>query len=332
LLPVPLIAGNICSGLLLCYSSRAWHCSDDDELMLSTIAMQAALAVQRLQSLEEDLQEQKGLIRAFVHDLCEGNADSEELLHRRAYSLGYALSKPHVVALIEFSDIEKPGEHKEARPIEESLALYEDLSSQVGHLLQEQYPGSLVATRNDLLVCLLALDGMRGIEQLRTWCNNLVEQMKDEQSARMYVGIGNPCQTVREYRRGYAEAQESLEVGRAIHSQGGCSHFNALGAYRYLYAFAHADTLRDQYQEQIAIIVEYDRRKKTNLLDTLESYLECGGNIAKTSNHLDVHRNTLLQRLDRIQKLCALDMEHLQVRFPLLLALKVHRLRTHHMA
>ncbi len=332
LLPIPLIAGNSCCGLLLCYSSRVWHCSKDDELMLSTIAAQVALAIQQIQSLEEDLQEQKNLIRAFVHDLCEGNEDGEESLRRRAYSLGYDLSKPHVVALIEFADIEGPGEHKEARPIEESLALYEDLSSLVGHLLQEQYPGSLVAMHNDQLVCLLSLDGRQDTEQLRTWCNNLAGQTRREHSARMYIGVGNPCQNVCEYHRGYAEARESLDVGRALHSQGGCSQFNGLGAYRYLYTFAHADTLRDQYQEQISSIVEYDRRKRTNLLDTLEIYLECGGNIAKTSNHLDVHRNTLLQRLDRIQKLCSLDLEHVQVRFPLLLALKVHRLRTHHTA
>ncbi len=329
LLPIPLIAGNICSGLLLCYSSKTWHCSKDDELMLSTIAAQVALAIQQIQSLEEDLQEQKGLIRAFVHDLCEGNEDGEESLRRRAYSLGYDLSKPHVVALIEFADIEMPGEHTKARPIEESLALYEALSSRVGHVLQEQYPGSLVALHNDQLVCLLSLDGRQDTEQLRIWCHNLAGQTRREYSARMYIGIGNRCQNVGEYHRGYAEARESLDVGRALHSQGGCSQFNGLGAYRYLYAFAHVDTLRDQYQEQIATIVEYDRRKQTNLLDTLEMYLECGGNIARTTNRLDVHRNTLLQRLDRIQKLCVFDLEHLRVRFPLLLALKVHRLRTH---
>jgi hypothetical protein len=165
LLPIPLIAGNTCPGLLLCYSSRTWHCSDEDELMLCTIATQTALAVQHRLCIEEDLQEHKGLVRAFVYDLCEGNADYEELLRRRAYSLGYDLTKPHVVALVEFADIEKPGEHKEMRPIEESLALYEDLSSQVGRLLQEQYPGSLVATRNDLLICLLSLDGEQDTEQ-----------------------------------------------------------------------------------------------------------------------------------------------------------------------
>jgi sugar diacid utilization regulator len=331
LLPIPLIAGNTCLGLLLCYSSSVWHSHSDDELMLCTIAAQTALAIQHRQCVEENQQEQKGLVRAFVHDLCEGTIDSEELLRRRAYFLGYDLTEPHAVALVEFSELEKSGEYKEIPPIEERLALYENGRGQVKRLLQEQYPGSLVDERNDLLVCLLSLDGKQSAEQMHTWCRNLVTRMKLEQQAHLYVGIGNPCQNVYEYRRGFAEAHKSLEVGRDIHCDGGCSHFNTLGAYRYLHTFAHTDTLRDQYQEQIALIVEYDQRKRTNLLDTLEVYLECGGNVAKTSNHLDVHRNTLLQRLDRIQKLCALDLEHLQNRFPLLVALKVHRLRTHHM-
>lgn len=341
LLPIPLIAGNTWLGLLLCYSSRAWHSRSEDELMLCTIAAQAALAIQHRQCVEANQQEQKGLVRAFVHDLCEGIIDNEELLRRRAYFLGFDLAQPHVIALIEFAygrsnhTNDSPSvEHKELSSIEEHFSLTEDLLSRVRRLLQEQFPGSLVDERNDLLACLLPVDGEQSAEQVYAWCHDLVMQMKHEgqaHPAHLYIGIGNPCQGVREYRRGYAEARESLEVGRDIHCEGGCSHFNMLGAYRYLYTFAHTDTLRDRYQEQIAAIVAYDRRKKTNLLDTLDVYLECGGNIAKTSHYLDVHRNTLLQRLDRIQKLCALDLEHLQIRFPLLIALKVHRLRTHHM-
>lgn len=95
-----------------------------------------------------------------------------------------------------------------------------------------------------------------------------------------------------------------------------------------IYHFASQNPLCDQYQDQIASIVEYDRRKKTNLLDTLETYLECGSNVAKTSIKLELHRNTLLQRLERLQKLSALDVEHGQSRLALLLAIKVHKLRS----
>jgi sugar diacid utilization regulator len=331
LLPIPLLAGNTCLGLLLCYSSKTWRSRGDDELLLSTIATQTALAIQHQQFVDESQLEQQSLIRAFVHELCEGGRESEEHVRRRAYFLGYNLTKPHAVALIEFSDMEEEGENKETPPIEERLAFYEDLSGQVRRLLLEHYPGSLIEERNDLLVCLLSLDGEQSAEQVYAWCRNLVIRMRQEQRVHLYIGLGNPCQTLPEYQRGFAEARESLDVGRDIYNDGGCSHFNTLGAYRYLHAFAHNDKLPDQYQEQIETVAAYDQRKRTNLLDTLEVYLECGGNIAKTSTQLDVHRNTLLQRLDRIQKLSILNLENLHVRFPLLVALKVHRLRTHHL-
>jgi len=51
------------------------------------------------------------------------------------------------------------------------------------------------------------------------------------------------------------------------------------------------DDLRDMYQDQMARIANYDSRKGTDLLDTLETYLECAGNLTKTSNRLFVHRN-----------------------------------------
>ena len=152
--------------------------------------------------------------------------------------------------------------------------------------------------------------------------------MRKEHHIQLTAGLGNLCHTVGDSRRGYAEANEALDVGRCLHRNGGYTHFNSLGAYRYIYKFAHMDTLHDQYQDQIDLIVDYDRRKKANLLDTLETYLECGGNVAKTSSHLDIHRNTLLQRLEWLQKLCNLDLEQCQHRLPLLVALKIHKLRT----
>jgi DNA-binding PucR family transcriptional regulator len=96
---------------------------------------------------------------------------------------------------------------------------------------------------------------------------------------------------------------------------------NELGVFCYIHKFAQTDALCDLYLGQVAIVIEYDQRKKANLLDTLEMYLACGGNMAKTSSPLDVHRNTLLQRIDRLQKLCVLDPELVSNSFPLLIAI-----------
>ena len=328
LLPVPLCIGGECIGLLNCYASKSTRYNDEDGLMLTTIATQAALAIRHLQGVDEDTLAQKRLVKALVTDLCCGAADGEDALRRRARIPGFDLSKAHTVTLLELSEGTTLQERDALLSKEERLSLHSSVVKQIKHYLEGRYPGSLLDERDNQLICLLNLDKNTSFEQLHACLDELERRVRDEYAIALTAGIGNLCHAVGDYRRSYAEACAALEVGQCLQREHGCTHFNELGAYRYIYKFAQTDTLSDQYQKQIALIVDYDRRKKTNLLETLEIYLECGGNVAKTSSLLDVHRNTLLQRLERLQKLCDLDLEQCQHRLPLLIALKVHKLRT----
>jgi DNA-binding PucR family transcriptional regulator len=126
----------------------------------------------------------------------------------------------------------------------------------------------------------------------------------------------------------FAEATEALQMGQSLNTDGGVTHFNDLGVYRYLYKIARIDDLRDMYQDQVAHIATYDRRKGADLLDTLETYLECAGNLTKTSNRLFVHRNTLIQRLERLQSLCEIDLQERSNCLTLQVAIKRYKLRS----
>jgi len=328
LLPVPLCLGSECLGLLNCYSSTIAHYGAEDELMLTTIATQAALAIKHLQGSDEDALAQKRLLKTLINDLCAGAPDGEEALRRRARIPGFDLSKPHAVTLLELSEDATLQERDTLHSKEERLLIYNAVVREIRQQLEGRYPGSLIDERDNQLICLLNLDKNPAFDQLRVCLDELEQRVRNEHHILLAAGIGSLCHAVGDYQRSYAEAREALEVGQCLYQDGGCAHFNELGAYRYIYKFAQTDTLHDQYQKQIDLIVEYDRRKRTNLLETLEIYLECGGNVAKTSGQLDVHRNTLLQRLERLQKLCDLDLEQCQHRLPLLIALKVYRLRT----
>lgn len=334
LIPIPLIAGTEYIGLMNCYSSKTCLYGNEDQLLLCTIANQMALAIKHRQYIDEDVLAHKTLVNAFVSDLLSGQSGNEEALFRQACFLGFDLARSHILMLLELSHSEElPAPQQQARSLngivsrEDRLLLYESTIQQVQQYIQEAYPGSLVDERDNLLVCLLCQNDDCQIDQLTTWIDQLIQRVCHERHIHLYAGIGNPCQAMSDYQRGYAEANEALELGKLLLQENGCSHFNALGAYRYIYRFAHADMLSDQYQDQVSAIVEYDQRKKTNLLDTLEMYLECGGHIAKASSHIDIHRNTLLQRLERLQKLCTIDLEALHHRLPLLIAIKIYRLR-----
>jgi len=187
----------------------------------------------------------------------------------------------------------------------------------------------LIDEREAGLCCLLPFEIIPGVAQLNGQLEPLIQMIWEECAIYMSVGIGTCCQEIVDYPRSYVEAREAVQIGACFKAELRCTHFTELGAYRYVYPFVQTQSISDQYQDAIMVVLKYDQRKKTNLLDTLEAYLECGGNIARTACLLDVHRNTLLQRLSRIQKLCPLDLEHMPDRLPLLMALKIYRLRAH---
>lgn len=331
LLPIPLIVGGEVLGLINCYANNALFCNPDEQLVLLTIANQAALAIRHRMYVAEDTSTHKTRVKTLLDDLFSNELVAEEALCRRAHVLGCDLARPHVVAVVELAEFEstpsRSGQFDLFTPEERQL-FYEGITGQLEHCVQQCYPGSLIAERDHQFICLLCLHESTAVEQVNAYLSQTMQHIEHELHIDVTVGVGNPCYTISEYRRSYAEAGEALELGRSLHKSG-CIHFNDLGVFRYIHKFAQTDTLCDQYLNQVALIVEYDQRKKANLLDTLEMYLECGGNMAKTSSLLDVHRNTLLQRIDRLQKLCVLDLELVSNRLPLLIAIKVHKLRKH---
>jgi GAF domain-containing protein len=344
LLSAPLIAGTEHLGLINCYFSKTRRNTSEDQTLLSTIANQIALAIKN--SHLADMLAQKNLVKGFFDDLMYGAYDSEDALRQRANFIGCDLTKPHTIAMIEVSHLdesdsgenERPGvlADSPSRPLadtllqteEDRLMIHKRISGQIRRRIQDNYPGSVLYERENLLTCIICLSKDPTAARLKTWLRELGRQMRTEHGVRLSIGIGNQCQSISDYRRGFAEASEALQMGQNLNQDGGVTHFNDLGVYRYLYKIARMDDLRDVYQDQVARIANYDRRKGTDLLDTLETYLECAGNLTKTSNRLFVHRNTLIQRLERLQSLCDIDLQERSNWLTLQVAIKVFKLRS----
>ena len=85
------------------------------------------------------------------------------------------------------------------------------------------------------------------------------------------------------------------------------------------------DNLHQFYDEALAPLVEHDKRKQSDLIRTLSGFFEANGNLAKAAQALDVHRNTLVYRLERIAELTKMDLDDSDNRLILHLALKTQR-------
>jgi sugar diacid utilization regulator len=202
---------------------------------------------------------------------------------------------------------------------------YKQAAQFIKYRLQEHYPGTLVDQRENRLFCIIPLDRAGDVQH---WLCDLLHLGQLEQHIRIFFGIGNTYLDIRDYSKGFTEAEEALRIGQHLKSEGGGIHFNDLGINRYIYDFARSNKMDDLYLEKIAAITGYDQQRKgSELLDTLEVFLEVGGNIKDASERLQVHRNTIIQRLKHIQSLGAIDLDQPDQRLRLQVALMIDKLR-----
>ena len=81
--------------------------------------------------------------------------------------------------------------------------------------------------------------------------------------------------------------------------------FEETGAYRLLLPAMAEDPreLQGFFDETVAPLVAYDDQYETELVRTLETFLDADGNVAKTSEKLFTHRHTIRYRLERVKEL-----------------------------
>ena len=120
-----------------------------------------------------------------------------------------------------------------------------------------------------------------------------------------------------------AEAQPAGEDGEAATVLA----FEATGAYRLLLSAMSEDPAELQrfYAETVEPLTVYDEQYATDLVQTLETFLDCDGNVAQTAARLYTHRHTIRYRLERVRDLSGLDVSSTDGRERLGLGLKAMR-------
>jgi sugar diacid utilization regulator len=103
--------------------------------------------------------------------------------------------------------------------------------------------------------------------------------------------------------------------------------FEDTGAYRLLLPAMSEDPaeLERFYQETLAPLAAYDEQYETDLVNTVETYLDNDGNVAQTAAHLFTHRHTVRYRLERVKELTGHDIGSSEGREKLSLGLKAMR-------
>jgi GAF domain-containing protein len=303
LLVAPLVAGDEHLGILSCVVHGRAFGAGDAELLLA-VANQTAVGLKKAELIERLTAE--NIVKDMFEALAAGAVQTGEA---KAADARCDLNRAHVFV------------HAERAPGRPDGLPWPELAARVQARLARLYPRAFFDARHDGLRALVPLptDEPSAAEGLWRACDELAREEG------LDIGLSAVDRSAASARRRMREAADAASIGRSLAVDGGAVSYEQLGAYRYLVHLELDETPHDRYGHAVDELIEYDRRRNAQLVETLERFLGARCSVAASARNLYIHPNTVRQRLERIERITGLDLRTEDL-LSLELALKVARL------
>ena len=159
-----------------------------------------------------------------------------------------------------------------------------------------------------------------GREACEDTARSILDVVNTEGMQKCHVAYGNQVSELRELSRSYKEAGLAMEVGKIFQSESDITAYDKLGIGRLIYQLP-VTLCRMFLNEVFSNAKPEDLDEET--LQTVRQFFTDSLNISEASRNLYIHRNTLVYRLDKLQKMLGLNIRNFEDAMTLKLALMV---------
>jgi purine catabolism regulator len=281
------------------------HLNDLDALAIEHAATIAALIMDKERAVGQVIMAQRGDLLAQALNIADPpDSAFVELAHR----LDFKLDSHYQVLAV-----------KGHAPASEA-----PLPDRIENWISEVVPALVVMRGGRIIVILQSrrpMDGKHIAQQLVSALSHPADML--------LIGVGRHVENLTGLPASYDQAIEALDVAAALGKQEGVLPFAELGVLHWLRNLPSRVYKDNAYVDAVEKLAAYDTQHASDLLQTLETYLDMGTIAADSASLLHVHRNTLAYRLERIEELTNLSLKDAECRLNLHVAVKSRRLIMH---
>ena len=177
-------------------------------------------------------------------------------------------------------------------------------------LLSGMYGGHsgdfVTAVDENSVILIKSLQKNRTYEEVSNIANTLVDMMNTEAMLNVRVAYGTIVDDLKDLSKSYKEAKMALEVGKIFYAEKRVNAYNTLGIGRLIYQLP--ESLCRLFIDEIFGGKEIPDNLDEETLNTVNKFFENNLNVSETSRQLFVHRNTLVYRIEKLEKTCGLDV------------------------
>jgi len=160
-----------------------------------------------------------------------------------------------------------------------------------------------------------------GLDEYAEFASAVQETLLSEMALTVTIGIGETAATAAELHQSYRQARRAIEIGRVFQSE------NTIYVYRFLMLERFlSDLPSDTAAHYHGLLFNRKTARLFNdeMLYTIEMFFKKDLNLSDAARQLYIHRNTLVYRLDKVQRQVGLDLRKFNdaVTFKMLLEMK----------
>ena len=288
--------------------------SESEKLLDSTALCNVATAI-KLQKLKElaIIETKEKLKYDFFDDLINEAYTSLDIMEKRAATLGLNFMFWNIIFIFDIDDFEQyykenfhKGEHyfqeikmKIKDNIIEQLERYRD---NIGLFIPkgDGYIMSVGFNENEYK----RFNYRKFFKNINSKINHKFENENLDFS--ITLSVSGPINMIGDITKAYKQALRAKEIGKKLYGEGGTAFYEDLGIYNLISIQGSKEEIL--VNSGLNKIYDYDKKKRGNLLETLEVFLDTSGSINKTAIKIYAHPNTVKYRLRKIKEIIDEDI------------------------
>lgn len=209
-------------------------------------------------------------------------------VYNRAKKLHVDISVPRVVFMIETDS-------------EMDAAIVELLKN----MFTVQNGDYITSVDESNIILIKALEEGADAEDIMQIAHTIEDMINTEIMINVKISIGTVVQELKDVSKSYKEAKMALDVGKIFYSERNIIAYTTLGIGRLIYQLP-VNLCKMFIEEIFGDHIPDDLDEET--LHTINKFFENNLNISETSRQLFLHRNTLVYRIEKLQKSIGLDI------------------------
>ena len=240
--------------------------------------------------------------QSFVHDLLEGKFEDEALIVERLKILGLKFKNRRFIINVDIQNLDKT---------RSTLPFFrEEIESKLANAKAIIY--------NQNIVILAGCENERHFLEIEL--HDLIQFVK---ANNLQAGISRSFSNLTNAQEYYLESIEALNLGNHLHEEQHFFKYEDYLVFDLINNYSPAENRKKLIHPSLVMLIEYDKENGTEYARSLYTYLCAFKNIKDSADVLNIHRNTMFHRIEKIETLLNVDLNNGDILFQLYLSYKI---------